>query len=134
MSKNSIKKRIILATLLFSTTSLVPELETGRTNNLKDVRLSLDAIISQGGVVLIDFFADWCAPCRNMNPVLTRIAHKNGQIVVIKVNIEDHPASVEKYNIRGLPTLLLFKNGILVERISGYRSEKELQEILNTHS
>jgi len=62
--------------------------------------------------VLVDFWAEWCGPCKQIAPALEDIAHENeGRLTVAKVNIDDSPMTPSKYGVRGIPTLMLFKNG-----------------------
>jgi thioredoxin 1 len=79
---------------------------------------SFDAeIASPGKLVLVDFMADWCAPCRQIAPVVEEIAEAyDGQLVVGKVNADDNPELARRLGVRGLPTLMLFKDGQEVER------------------
>ena len=128
-------KRLILAgiMLFFSLATTLPKITRGRINYLEEIEFSLDNIIKQNKIVLIDFFADWCVPCKNINPVLNQIAHKNQEILLIKIDTKYYAQLIKQYRIKGLPTLLFFKDGILVKRIKGYHTEKEVQRILNEY-
>ena len=133
--KNNIKRLIMFTgiMLLFSLITTLPKITRGRINHLEDTELLLDNIIKHNKIVLIDFFADWCVPCKNINPVLAQIAYKNQELALIKVNTQHYSQLIQQYRIKGLPTLLLFKEGILVKRITGYHTEKEVQRILNEY-
>jgi thioredoxin 2 len=84
--------------------------------------------------VLVDFWAGWCAPCRMTAPVLEEIAKdKAGQIKVLKIDVDQNPATSRQFNILSIPTLILFKNGNIVETIVGAMAKTALLERLNPH-
>ncbi len=84
--------------------------------------------------VLVDFWADWCAPCRMTTPVLEDLARdKAGQIKVVKINVDQNPSTAERFNVQSIPTLILFKNGQAVETMVGAMSKSMLIERLNPH-
>ncbi len=81
--------------------------------------------------VLVDFRADWCGPCRQMDPVIKQIAKKYaGKAVVGKLNIDDNPEITRKYKITGIPAFLIFKDGRVIEEFVGVTSRTELVEAL----
>ena len=74
--------------------------------------------------VLVDFHADWCAPCKIMNPVLKNIKSKLGKdLIILKINIDNNPAVAEKFQVKGVPTFILFRNGEIKWRQSGIIEE-----------
>lgn len=82
--------------------------------------------------VLVDFWAEWCGPCRMLAPVLDRIAEANsGKLKVGKLNVDENQATPQKYGIQGIPTLLLFKNGSLAEQVVGFQSQENIQKIID---
>jgi|WetSurMetagenome_2_1015567.scaffolds.fasta_scaffold354315_1 thioredoxin 2 len=84
--------------------------------------------------VLVDFWANWCAPCRMTAPVLEDIAQeKAGQIKVLKIDVDQNPATSSQFNILSIPTLILFKNGNAVDTIVGAISKAALLERINPH-
>ena len=84
--------------------------------------------------VLVDFWASWCAPCRMLAPVVETIAEQyRGQVKVLKLNIDDNPMASGKYGIRSIPTLLLFKGGIVKEQIVGNTSPGTITKMLDNH-
>jgi thioredoxin 1 len=77
--------------------------------------------------VLVDFWADWCGPCKMIAPVLDEIAKEKGPAVkVAKVNIDDNQSLSFRFNVRAIPTLLFFKNGQVVDQVTGMTSKKDL--------
>jgi thioredoxin 1 len=83
------------------------------------------------GTTLVDFYADWCGPCRRMAPVLETVAKDvSGQASIVKVNIDKAQVVAENYNITSIPTLILFSHGKEVGRIVGARTEKDLKDFI----
>ena len=81
--------------------------------------------------VLVDFYADWCAPCRMMAPVLDELARERaGSLLVVKVNSDQNPASPQHYGVRGIPTLVVLKDGQEVARQVGYAPKAQLLTLL----
>ncbi len=84
--------------------------------------------------VLVDFWAEWCMPCRMIAPTVENIARTYGEkLKVAKMNVDENMKTPAKYGIRGIPTLLLFKNGDLVETIVGVQPEEKIVELLHKH-
>ena len=82
--------------------------------------------------VLVDFWAEWCGPCKNVAPILDELASEyEGRIKIAKVNIDDHQNLAAEYGIRAIPTLLIFKNGEVSEQIVGLRSKRDLKASLD---
>jgi thioredoxin 1 len=81
---------------------------------------------------MVDFWADWCAPCKMIAPVVKALAEENaGRLRVGKLNVDENPKTATRFGIRGIPTLLVFKGGEVVEQIVGVRSKKDLQKIVD---
>jgi thioredoxin 1 len=81
--------------------------------------------------VLVDFHADWCGPCKIMNPVLKNIKGKLGKdLIILKINIDNNPAAAEKFQVRGVPTFILFKNGEIKWRQSGIIEEENFIQLI----
>lgn len=77
--------------------------------------------------VLVDFWAPWCGPCKNIAPLIEELAGDYaGKLKVVKVNVDDHKEAARKYNVRGIPNLVLFKNGELADQIVGAVAKSEL--------
>lgn len=95
---------------------------------------SLKDIILGEKPVLIDFFAEWCAPCKAMKPVLENLKQELGErIRIIKIDIDKNNAIAASYNIQSLPTLMLFKEGKTLWRSSGARQLSELKSIIEKY-
>jgi thioredoxin 1 len=84
--------------------------------------------------VLVDFWAVWCAPCRMLAPVVEAIAEQyEGQAKVVKLNVDENTLTSGKYNIKGIPTLLLFKDGIVKEQIVGNTTKGTISKMIENH-
>ncbi len=84
--------------------------------------------------VLVDFWAEWCGPCKMIAPILDEIAEeKNGQIKIGKVNVDNNSELATRFGIRAIPTLLLFKDGEVKEQIVGMTGKKDLEKKLATY-
>lgn len=84
-------------------------------------------------LVLIDFFANWCGPCKMLSPIISEIADTfSDSVKVCKVNVDDNQDLAMKYNIMSIPALLFFKNGEIVKSIVGYHQKAELENIIKS--
>ena len=82
--------------------------------------------------VLVDFWAEWCAPCRAIAPIVKEIADDNGEALkVVKVNIDESPQTPGTYGIRSIPTVLVFKDGQVVSQLTGARPKGDFEELVS---
>ncbi|EKF55987.1 thioredoxin [Galbibacter marinus] len=92
-------------------------------------------IINVDKPVLIDFFADWCGPCQTMAPILKQVKdHMGDRIQIIKINVDQNKELAARFQIRGVPTFMIFKNGAHLWRQSGLLSKKDLIDLLDSYA
>ena len=91
-------------------------------------------VLNASTPVLVDFFAVWCGPCRQMLPIVTELSEElAGQVKIVKMDVDEAPATPEKYDIATIPTLILFKNGQAVATHTGALPKAELQNWILSH-
>jgi thioredoxin 1 len=101
--------------------------------HLTDATFEQD-VIRSSDPVLVDYWAEWCGPCKMIAPILEEIASEyNGKIKVAKLNIDDNPQTPPKYGIRGIPTLMLFKNGNVEATKVGALSKSQLTAFIDSN-
>ena len=87
------------------------------------------------GLAVVDFWAEWCGPCRAVGPVIDSIADDYvGKVMVGKVDVDSNRKITERFNVRSIPSILYFKDGELVETIVGVRSKHQLEELIQAHA
>ncbi len=92
------------------------------------------SVLKAGAPVLVDFWAEWCAPCRRIAPTVDALATElDGRVLVGKLNVDDNPTVPMRYGIRGIPTLLLFKAGQIVESVVGLTDKESLKRMIEKH-
>lgn len=91
-------------------------------------------VLQSGKPVLVDFWAEWCAPCRMIGPMIDEIATEfASNATVVKLNVDDNTATAQRYGIKGIPTLILFSGGKEVERVVGATGKDSIARIIEKH-
>ena len=93
-----------------------------------------ETVIRAGTPVLVDFWAEWCGPCRRLAPTVEALAGDYvGKLTGGKLNVDDNPNTAFKFQIRGIPALLLFKGGLVVESVVGLAQKDDLKKVIDKH-
>ena len=101
--------------------------------HLSDAAFEKD-VLESAKPVLVDYWAEWCGPCKMIAPILEDMAEEyDGRVTIAKLNIDENPSTPRKYGIRGIPTLMLFKNGALEATKVGALSKSQLAAFLDTN-
>jgi len=95
---------------------------------------TFEQTVNQPKPVLVDFWAEWCGPCRRLSPTVDELAGDyDGRLVVAKMNVDENPATPMRFSVRGIPTLLLFKGGQIVEQVVGLADKAALKKLIDRH-
>jgi len=87
------------------------------------------AVLKASGPVVVDFWAEWCGPCRMISPALEEISNSlNGKVTILKLNVDENPATAARYGVMSIPTLMLFKGGQLASRQVGAAPKQKLEQ------
>ena len=91
-----------------------------------------DEVLRSKQPVLVDFWAEWCGPCRMLGPVIEKIAVANeSRVVVGKMNVDENPNTPQKYGVQGIPTVIFFKDGEVAKQLVGYQSQDKIQKAID---
>ena len=102
-------------------------------NEVSDSSFEKD-VLGSGKPVLVDFWAEWCAPCRMLAPTVEAVAQQFSETAnVVKLNVDDNPSTAQRYGIKGIPTLILFREGKEVERVVGATSKESITRMIDKY-
>lgn len=93
-------------------------------------KTNFDSILNSEKPVLLDFFAEWCGPCRMVLPLVEQIAEENPQYLVCKINVDEEPELAQKFGVMTIPTLVVIKNGEVVNQSSGAKPKAQILAML----
>jgi|TARA_R110000796_G_scaffold88545_8_gene190465 thioredoxin 1 len=91
-------------------------------------------VVATGGLAVVDFWAEWCGPCRMVGPIIEQLAEENPDINIGKVNVDENNELAAKFGIRSIPTILILRDGEVIDKVSGVKPIGEFQELLAKHS
>ena len=90
----------------------------------------VNEVLRENGLVLVDFSAKWCGPCKMLKPILEQIAYENSNIKILNIDVEDSPFISNKYGIKNIPNIKFFKSGKLVDEIVGFVPKERIEQVI----
>lgn len=96
----------------------------GNNNNFEEL------VLNEKGKVLVDFNADWCGPCQMLKPVLEEIASERNELKIVSINIDDEDELATKFGVMSIPCLVLFENGVELDRSIGFKPKEEVESFI----
>ena len=92
---------------------------------------NFNELINSEQPVLVDFYATWCGPCKALSPILEQLKEEyDGKATILKIDVDENPNLASEYDIRSVPTLMLFKNGNLIQTVKGFPGKSKVEELL----
>jgi len=95
---------------------------------------TLESVLKEKEITVLDFWAPWCGPCRMLTPIIDELSTEfkdNDKINIGKINVDENSGAAVKYGIRGIPTLIFIKNGEIIDRFSGFKPKNEIEQKIN---
>ena len=103
------------------------------TQPLTDSQFS-ENVLNSKGLVLVDFWAEWCGPCRQLGPILEALDNElNGEVKIYKMNVDDSPETASQFGIRSIPTMFLFKDGKQIDTKVGLSTQSTIKDWIESH-
>lgn len=90
-----------------------------------------EKVLNSQNTVVVDFYADWCGPCKMLSPVLENLSSQNPDVDFYKVNIDENPSLAEEFEVMSIPNVVIFKNGQACDRSIGFAGEQQLRDFIN---
>ncbi|AZR73057.1 thioredoxin [Anoxybacter fermentans] len=90
-------------------------------------------VLNHDGLVMVDFWAEWCGPCRMIAPIVEQISNEVEDVKVCKLNVDENIATAHRYQISAIPTIIFFKDGKPVDQVIGFTSKDNLKSVINRH-
>lgn len=90
-----------------------------------------EIVLNEEGKILVDFYANWCGPCKMLGPILEQIVEENPEYKIAKVNVDENQDLAQKFGVASIPTLIMFENGSEVDKVIGLRSKADLVALFN---
>jgi thioredoxin 1 len=93
---------------------------------------NITSVLKQNDIAVIDFWAEWCGPCRTLGPIVDKVAEQNSDVLIGKVNVDDNSGLAQEYGVRGIPTLVFLKNGKVSQKLVGVVSAEKIQGVIDS--